>query len=229
MKIRRVAFIHASPAALPPVLGYYREAAPDLEITNLLDDGLLRLFAKPDWGTAERRLGDMLDVAREIYCVEAALLTCSAVPREMLERLRLKAGFPVLKIDETLARAAVRAGQRIGLLVTFAPTLEVSRAQLDEAAREAGRSVEVVPRVAPEAYRALLAQDAATHDRLVMAAARELASEGIDVLVLAQVSMVRVLSELKASVKVPVLTSLQTSLDALRKLQVPLPRGEFGA
>jgi aspartate/glutamate racemase len=115
------------------------------------------------------------------------------------------------------------------LLVTFPPTLEVSRAQLDEAAREAGRSVEVVPRVVPDAYQALLAQDAATHDRLVMAAARELASEGIDVLVLAQVSMVRVLSELQASVKVPVLTSLQTSLEALRKLQLPLPRGEFGA
>jgi maleate cis-trans isomerase len=41
--------------------------------------------------------------------------------------------------------------------------------------------------------------------------------------------MVRVLSELQASVKVPVLTSLQTSLEALRELQLPLPRGEFGA
>jgi len=225
MRIQRVALIHASPAALPPVLDYYQRAAPDLEVTNLLDDGLLRLFAKSDWATAERRLSDMLGVAREVYSVEAALLTCSAVPRALLARLRQKAGFPVLKIDETLARAAVLKGNRIGLLVTFVPTLEVSRAQLEEAASEAGKTVHILPRLVPEAYRALLAQDAATHDRLLLAAARELVAEGIDVLVLAQVSMVRVLSELQASVKVPVLTSLQTSLDALRGLGGPMVAG----
>jgi Asp/Glu/hydantoin racemase len=225
MKIRRLTLIHASPAALPPVLGYFRKAAPDLEITNLLDDGLLRLFAKPDWVAVERRLSEMLGAAREVYGSEAALLTCSAVPRDMLERLRRRAAFPVLKIDETLARAAVGAGQRIGLLVTFPPTLEVSRAQLEKAAREAGRSVDIVPRLVPEAYQALLAQDAPTHDRLLVAAAQELASQGIDALVLAQVSMARLMPELQARFGVPVFSALDTSLQALRNLPAPESAG----
>ena len=215
---QRIAFIHASPAALAPLAQYYRQVAPELEITNLLDDGLLRLFAAVDWAAVERRLAEMLATARGTYSAEAALLTCSAVPREMLERLRRAAGMPVLKIDESLARAAVRAGRRVGVVVTFPPTLEINRALLADAAAEAGVAIEILPRLVPEAYQALLAGDAATHDRQMLAAVEELAGQGVEVIVLAQVSMARVLPLLEGRVAVPVLSSLQTSLAALREL-----------
>ncbi len=214
----KVSFLHASPAALPPLAQFYRKAAPELEITNLLDDGLLRLFAAGDWTTVERRLEEMLLTARDTYAAEAVLLTCSAVPRDMLARLREGAGVPVLKIDESLARAAVRAGRRIGVVVTFPPTLEINRALLEEAAAETGNAIEILPRLVPEAYQALLAGDAASHDRRILAAVEELAREGVEVVVLAQVSMARVLPQLEGRVAVPVLSSLETSLAALREL-----------
>ena len=44
MNKTKIAFIHTSPAAIGPLMQFYGEAAPDLEITNLLDDGLLRLY-----------------------------------------------------------------------------------------------------------------------------------------------------------------------------------------
>ena len=216
--MKKVAFIHASPAALAPLAQYYREAAPDLEITNLLDDGLLGRFAAGEWANVERRLAEMLATARDAYGVQAALLTCSAVPRDTLERLRRGAGLPVLKIDESLARAAVRAGRRIGVVVTFPPTLEVNRALLEEAAAEAGVAIEILPRLVPEAYEALLAGDAAAHDQQVLAAVEELAVHDVEVIVLAQVSMARVLPQIEGRVAVPVLSSLQTSLAALREL-----------
>jgi len=216
--MKKVAFIHASPAALAPLAQYYREAAPELEITNLLDDGLLRLFAGGDWAGVERRLTEMLATARDTYGVQAALLTCSAVPCDTLERLRRGAGLPVLKIDESLARAAVRAGRRIGVVVTFPPTLEVNRALLEEAAAEAGVVIAILPRLVPEAYEALLAGDAAAHDQQVLAAVEELAVHDVEVIVLAQVSMARVLPQIEGRVAVPVLSSLRTSLAALREL-----------
>lgn len=216
--MKKVAFLHASPAALAPLAQYYREAAPDLEITNLLDNGLLRLFAAGDWATVEQRLAEMLAAARDAYGAEAVLLTCSAVPRDMLERLRCSAGVPVLKIDESLARAAVRAGRRIGVVVTFPPTLETNRALLEDAAAEAGVTIEILPRLLPEAYQALLAGDSATHDQQMLAAVEGLAREGVEVIVLAQVSMARVLPQLEGRVGVPVVSSLQTSLAALREL-----------
>jgi len=82
-----------------------------------------------------------------------------------------------------------------------------------------------VPRLVPEAYQALLAQDAPTHDRLLVAAAQELASQGIDALVLAQVSMARLMPELQARFGVPVFSALDTSLQALRNLPAPESAG----
>ena len=213
-----IAFIHASPASLPPLMQYYKEAAPDLDIVNLLDDGLLRLFSAGNFSLAGTRLAAMLATARDVYAAELAMLTCSAVPRPMLDSLRAGARIPVLKIDYPMARHAVQTGSRIGVAVTFPPTAELTSKLLLEAAGEQGRSVELTLEVAPKAYDALLAGDAATHDKILLDAVAALARQNVDVIVLAQVSMARILERARASVSVPVLTSLDTSLAAVRGL-----------
>ena len=62
---RKVALIHASPAAIAPLMQFYGEAAPELEVTNLLDDGLLRLFRSGDEAGAEGRLAEMIGTQRQ--------------------------------------------------------------------------------------------------------------------------------------------------------------------
>ncbi len=212
----KVAFIHTSPAAVGPVTAYYGSAAPEIEAYNLLDDGLLRLFAGNDRGAVEARLLEMIRSAAAAYGVEAALLTCSAVEASSLRVLRAKAGVPVVKIDEEMARQAVRRGRRLGVVVTFAPTREPTRALLQAAARDAGADVTLVEEILPGALEALLAGDVARHDEEVLAAAGRLAVAGVDAIVLAQVSMARVLAAVEAGVSVPVISSLRTSLDDLR-------------
>lgn len=213
---RKVVLIHTSPAAIAPVVQFYGEAAPELEITNQLDDGILRLFAAGQSAAAEQRLAEMITAAHAAYGAELALLTCSAVSRKMLENLRHDAKLPILKIDDALARRAVQAGQKIGVVVTFPPTLVTTRQLLTDAAAEEGVTIDLVPEVSPEAYQALLAGDHAKHDELLCAAIERLARQGVDVIVLAQVSMARILPQLDGRVTTPVLTSLQTSLKAIR-------------
>jgi len=214
---RRVVFIHTSPAAIAPLMQFYGEAAPELEITNLLDDGLLRFFAAQRMEDAQRRLAEMIRTAREVYDAELAMITCSAVPGAMLRRLRGAAGFPVLKIDDPMARLAARAGRKIGVAVTFPPTLETTTKLLNGVAAEAGVAIEILPEVAPEAYQALLAGDHQRHDDLLLAAIERLAEQRVDAIVLAQVSMARILPRLEGRVSVPVLSSLDTSLAAIRE------------
>src|SRR5436305_908438 len=81
---------------------------------------------------------------------------------------------------------------------------------------EAGAEIEIVEEVAPEAYTALLANDTATHDRLLLDSVERLEKRGVSAVVLAQVSMARVLPLVGQRVRVPVFTSLHTSLDAIR-------------
>ena len=216
MNKRRVAFIHTSPPAVGPLMQFYSEAAPELEITNLLDDGLLRLLAAQDLATTSGRLADMLRVATEIYRAEFALVTCSSVPVEMVVELGLRVSVPLLKIDYPMAQQAVRAGRRIGVATTFPPTLGPTRRLIEAAATEAGVAVEIVEEVAPEAYDALLTGDTARHDELLTVAVERLSQRDVAVIVLAQVSMARTLPRLKSLIKVPVLSSLHTSLAAVR-------------
>lgn len=214
--MRRVAFIHTSPAAIGPLMQFYTASAPELEITNLLDDGLLRLLAARDEATAHERLREMIGAAVETYRVELAMITCSSVSRELAARLDAAFPLPVVKIDEPMARQAVRAGGLVGVAATFPPTLGPTRRLLNEAAEESGVRVELVEEVVPEAYEALLGGDAPRHDELLLGAIDRLVARGASVVVLAQVSMARILPRLDGRAAVPVLSSLHTSLEAIR-------------
>ncbi|HEV2864271.1 MAG TPA: aspartate/glutamate racemase family protein [Pyrinomonadaceae bacterium] len=214
MQKRRVAFVHTSPAAVGPLAQFYAEAAPEIEVTNLLDDGLLRLLAKGDRAGVEARLADMIGVAARTYGAEAAMVTCSSVSLETVNKLAGSFPLPVLKIDYPMARRAVRAGRLIGVVATFPPTLVPTSRLIKDAAAEAGAEVEIVEDVTPEAYDALLSGDAARHDALVLDSVARLEARGVSTVVLAQVSMARVLPRVSAGV--PVLSSLHTSLEAVR-------------
>jgi hypothetical protein len=73
-----------------------------------------------------------------------------------------------------------------------------------------------------DAFKALLAGDTATHNRLVRAALSD-AAKGSDIIVLAQASMARALEGLDP-IAVPVLTSPELSMKRLRQLVDGLER-----
>jgi hypothetical protein len=75
--------------------------------------------------------------------------------------------------------------------------------------------VEVASRLCEGAFEALMAGDAAKHDALVAAALRELSTE-VDVILLAQASMARVLETLgEQGRSVPILASPAIAVDYL--------------
>jgi hypothetical protein len=104
----------------------------------------------------------------------------------------------------------------VGVAATFPPTLVPTSKLLRDAAAEAGVEIEIVEEVAPGAYDALLSNDAATHDELLAAAVESLQNRDVSAVVLAQVSMARTLPLIERTARVPVLTSLHTSLEAIR-------------
>lgn len=216
MKKRKIALIHTSPAAIAPLMRFYNDAAPELEITNQLDDGLLRLLAAKEHDTVEERLAEMSTVAVRTYGAELLMVTCSSVTKGMVERLAPLFDLPVLKIDYPMAREAVAAGSRIGVAATFPPTVAPTTQLITEAAQDAGATIEIIQEVVPTAYDALLSGDERAHDDQLCAGVERLAAKGVDVVVLAQISMARVLPRLEGKLAVPVLSSLHTSLSAIR-------------
>ncbi len=210
-----IALIHASRASVDPVTHHYNQAAPELKTVNILDDGVMAMLAGLDLDRAVRRLTEMAETAWLEYGASVAVVTCSAVSREGMRRLRAAAKIPVLKIDEPMTRRAAAAGRRIGVVATFPATVATTIELLHEAALA---PIETTHVLAAEALQALLRGDAAEHDRLLLEAAQQVERDGIDALVLAQVSMARLEAQVRAKVRVPVFSSVATSLDEVRSL-----------
>lgn len=218
MAARRISFIHASPAAIAPLVRYYAEAEPEWIITNLLDDGVMRHFREGNGPAVESGLLSLIERARDRYQAEAALVTCSAASLGLMGRLSAASAVPLVKIDAPMAEAAVRAGAEIGVLVSFPPTLEPTRALLEEVARGAGRAIHIRTELREEALKALLQGETAAHDRLLADGARALAAAGVEAIVLAQVSMAHMRERFERELGVPVFSSLETSHRALREV-----------
>ena len=205
-----VSMIHASPAAIAPVTKHYHLHAPELSLVNLLDDGILTYFTRRDTASAHRRLAELVKTAQQEYHSAAALVTCSSAETQFLRRLHSEIQIPVFRIDEPMAECAVAAGPRILAMATFEPTIETTRRLLLDRG-----AAEVRVCLVAGAYTALLSGDDAVHDRLVLDSLTE-ASAGIDCAVLAQVSMAHLRDQAQSRTGIPVFSSLETSLKAIR-------------
>ncbi|MGN6219743.1 MAG: aspartate/glutamate racemase family protein [Microbacterium sp.] len=207
----RIAFLHTGAVNIAPFGMLATELIPGATVVNYLDD---RIVA--DLGDAERaasvpeRIDDLVRAAAA-GGADAVLFTCSSIS-ELAAPAAAGAGIPVLRVDEAMADAAVRAGRRIRVLATLPTTCRPTLALLQERAALAGVEPEVTSEVIEGAFAAVAGGDRATHDRLVAAAIERGAAEA-DVIVLAQASMASAAEAV--SVDVPVLTSPRLGVERL--------------
>jgi Asp/Glu/hydantoin racemase len=114
-----------------------------------------------------------------------------------------------------MADQAVQIGRRIGVIATLPTTLEPTSDLVSRRAARAGRPAELTARLCEGAFDALMSGDATTHDAIVAAALRELSGR-VDVILLAQASMARVVDTLPAADRrVPILASPPIAIDYL--------------
>ncbi len=212
----RIALIHALRHSIQPVEQAFARLWPAARLANLLDDSLSTDLARAGALTpamTER----FLTLARyAASCgADGILFTCSAFGPCIEACAQELAPMPVLKPNEAMIEEAVaQAGAtgRIGLLATFAPTLDSMPPEF--AATAPGATL--VPVLAAEALAALDRGDAAAHDRLAAEAARPL--EGCDVVALAQFSLSSAAPLVAAATGRPVLTTPDSAVRKLRRL-----------
>jgi Asp/Glu/hydantoin racemase len=160
-----------------------------------------------------RRLLSMVDSAAESGA-DAILVTCSSIGPAVALAQQVS-DIPVIRIDEAMAAQAVRSGRRIGVVATLRTTLEPTLALLQSSAAAAGRSIELTSSLCEGAFDAVLAGDTATHDAILT---RTLTQEmrNVDLIVLAQASMARVVKQLPVGMlTIPVLSSPELAVKSV--------------
>jgi Asp/Glu/hydantoin racemase len=208
----RVCLLHTV-TSLPAVFADLLPAeVGDVEAVNIVDETLLRdTIGHGMLPRTRRRVAAYAGFAEESGAA-AVLVTCSSIG-EAAEAARAEVGIPIYRVDAPMAAEAVTEGRRIGVLATVAATLQPTR---DLLRRDATEPREIHESVCPGAFDALRAGDTARHDEIVGAEVRRLAAE-VDVLVLAQASMARVVDGLPpGEIRVPVLTSPRSGIRQLR-------------
>ena len=215
MKRKSLGLIHTSATLVPVFAVLCKAKLPGVEVFNIADDSLIKdVIRRGELTpiTARRVAGHV--ASAEAAGADYILVTCSSIGRA-IEAAAAKAGVPVLRVDQPMADLAVQTGKRIGVIATLRTTLEPTADLISRRAQKAGRQIEITSKLCEGAFEALMSGDAATHDAKVAAALKEL-SKQVDVIVLAQASMARVVETLAAEDKrVPILASPGIAVDYL--------------
>jgi len=119
----------------------------------------------------------------------------------------------------------VRMGARIGVMATLRTTLEPTIALLRDKAAAIGKEIEIVSSLCDGAFEAVLSGDTATHDRILSSALRN-DMQGVDVVVLAQASMARVVKAMpEGTLAMPVLSSPELAVRSAAAVMTALRTG----
>ena len=212
--MKTVVVVHTGPATVQPIKQQFQSILPDVRVVNIMDDSLLNdvIAAGHLTEAVTGRIFSYMQMGQQMGAV-ALLNACSSVG-EAASVARSALTIPLIKIDEVMAEQAVARGPRIGVVATVKTTLEPTVRLIKAKAAAAGRQIEVTEALAEGGFQALLDGRTEEHDDIVKLTIRTLASK-VDVIVLAQVSMARLIPSL-TDMTVPVLSSAQSGVEAVR-------------
>ncbi len=218
MKRKKLGLLHTSATLVPVFQALCTAKLPAVEVFNIADDSLIKdviAQGKLTPKTARR-------VVEHIASAEAAgadfiMVTCSSVG-PAVEAAAPLIEVPVLRVDLPMADLAVGTGRRIGVIATLPTTLEPTADLIRRRAMKAGKDIDLTPRLCEGAFDTLMGGDAAKHDAMVAGALRDLAAS-VNVIVLAQASMARVVERLpEADRCVPILASPPLAVEYLARV-----------
>lgn len=207
MKRPTLALIHTSATLVPVFAQLCKAKLPHVDTFNIVDDSLVRAIGAKGSLTADiaRRVSSYITSA-EAGGADYILVTCSSIG-PAVEAAALFTGVPVLRVDQPMADQAVQTGRRIGVIATLPTTLHPTANLVLRRAELAGKKIELTTKLCEGAFEALMSGDTAKHDGMVTAALRELSAQ-VDVILLAQASMARVVDTLpEADRRIPILAS----------------------
>ena len=215
MKTKTLGLIHTSATLVPVFQQLCAQYLPGVQVFNIVDDSLIKnVISSGELTPATARRVVEYAGSAEAAGAEFIMYTCSSIG-PAVETAATLSGVPVLRVDQPMADLAVQTGSRIGVIATLPTTLAPTSDLVRRRAQAAGKTIELTSKLCEGAFEALMSGDTATHDKMVADALKEMSSK-VDVIVLAQASMARVVDSLDEKDKtVPILSSPKIAVQHL--------------
>lgn len=215
-RAERITLIHAVYAAMAPVERAFAKLWPEAHHANLVDDALSQDLESAGFLTPDLfgRIQLLTDYAIATGAT-AVLFTCSAFG-EAIARCASQTTIPVLKPNEAMFEASIRAGRRIGMLATFQPAVASMTKEFEALVHDHQADVSLETICVPEAMAAARSGDIDLHNRLVADAALRLAH--CDAVMLAHFSTSTAWHQVQARLKIPVFSAPEAAVSKLKTL-----------
>jgi len=218
MSQKTLGLVHTSATLVPVFAELCSKYLPGVKVFNIVDDSLIKntIACGELTASTSRRVVNYAGSAEEAGA-DFILFTCSSIG-PAVEAAAALTGVPVLRVDQPMADKAVQSGKKIGVIATLSTTLEPTSDLVRRRAIVANKEIELKAVLCEGAFDALMSGDAATHDKKVGDALKQLSKE-VDVIVLAQASMGRVVDTLdEADKKIPILASPTIAIQHLAEI-----------
>jgi len=204
---KTLGLVHTSATLVPVFQELCKQYIPHINVFNIVDDSLIKQVIS----RGELRADTARRVVNYAGSAESAgadyiMFTCSSIGAAVEAAADLTQ-VPVLRVDQPMADQAVATGSRIGVIATLPTTLAPTSDLVQRRAAVVGKDIQLKAVLCEGAFEALMGGNPDLHDQMVAKALKELSTQ-VDVIVLAQASMARVVDTLSESEKiVPILAS----------------------
>ena len=195
----------------------FKEIMPKVRRINIIDDSLLAdvMASGKITQSITRRMCAYVQAAEESGA-DAILSLCSSLG-PTIDIARPLVNIPVIKIDDPMAEEAARSAKRIGVMATVLTTLGPTVDLIHSKASAMNKEIHIEPTLVEGAFQILMSGDRERHDRMVAEEAQKLASK-VDVIVLAQASMTRLVPILGQKTSLRILSSPRMAIEYTAKI-----------
>jgi len=214
---KTLAIIHTTPVTIDSLKALAATYLPAYNVINFVDDSILPQLAK-NGGKIEEVQDRLIQYSKyaEQVGADVILNACSSVG-EVVALAREVVSIPIIRIDDAMAEEAINRGKVIGVVATLSTTLNPTLRLLKTKANELSQSVEFKEVLAEEAYKLLISGDPTGHDNVLAEVLTELGKR-VDVVVLAQASMARVIGKLPEEIRSKFLTSPELGMARVKDI-----------
>ena len=186
-----IAFLHTSPQHIATFDALVADADPQAKTLHRVENQLLAQARLAGADAVSDQVAAVLD---DLAAEGADVIVCTS-PAIAGVAEREGASVPVLRVDRPVAKDAVAAARRIGVVSALASALVPTIDLLKEEAKAAGTEIEIVPVIVAGAWLEFEAGEEELYAEAVAKATLDLA-ERTDLVVLAQASLMGALKHL---------------------------------
>lgn len=207
----KVGLIHTTLNSVEPSNTAFHKLDKNIETVNYLNEGIMPELRSS--GASSHILQQMMQLA---WAAEAAgcqgiMLNCSLMS-PYAEKMAKLVNIPLISADIAMLEYVVAKASKVVVIATVPKAGPTTKKLLQELATDQGKNIDVEVKIAQGAFDALNNGDTGRHNEIIQQAAKEYDGKA-DLIVFAQISMVRALEGL--NLKTQVVTSPEISARTL--------------